>query len=262
MNIIKHELKSNLKGAIIWVVSLGLIFFAASFEYEVFAESEEIANVMEQFDFLFKALIGASVDITSPEGYLSLLSLYIYLPLAIYSGLLGSNLISKEERDKTAEYLFTLPVKREKVLFGKLTVGIFYSIVVNIVLLTITYFSFGRLGTSDSYNQFVVNLSVGVLLTQFIFFSLGAVLSALLTQYKKSGSITLGILMGSYMASILIGLTDKVDFLKYITPFKYFDVDKMLNNDWQFVFIFLMLVIVSSSIYGVFYFYKKRDLYI
>ncbi len=262
MNIIKRELKDNLKGLIIWIVSLALIFFAASFEYEAFANNEEIAAAMASFDFLFEAMVGAPVDISSPEGYLSLVSIYIYLPLGIYSGLLGSNLISKEERDKTAEYLFTLPVKREQVVLKKLTVGVIYTVLINIILLTVTYFAFGRLGTSGSYNEFVFNLSMGVLLTQFIFLGIGAFLSAILKQYKRSGAITIGILMATYMLGVLSELSDKLEFIKYFTPFKFFDVSKMLVGEFELLFIVITFVVVASSISGVFYFYKKRDLYI
>lgn len=262
MNIILHELKSNLKGFVIWFISLGLLFYAASFEYEAFAGSEDIARLMEQFDFLFQALSGAAVDITTAEGYLSLVSIYIYLPLAIYSGLLGSNIIAKEERDKTAEYLFTLPVKREKVILSKLIVSILYTITINVLLLVLVYFAFGRLGTTAEFDSFVFNLSIGVLLTQIIFLSLGMGASALLKQYKKSGSITIAILLGTFMLNMLIGLTDKIDFMKYFTPFKYFAVDMMLNGEFKLVFIILFVVIVVGSLGSVFYFYKKRDLYI
>ena len=262
MNIILHELKSNLKGFIIWTVSLGLLFWMASFEYEFMANSEDIAAAMESFDFLFEALAGTVIDITTPEGYLSLVSIYIYLPLAIYSGLLGSNIIAIEERDRTAEYLFTLPVKREKVILGKVIVSFFYTIIINASLLTITYYAFGQLGTSNAYDSFVFNLAAGVLITQIIFLSLGMVASALLRQYKKSGSITIGILMGTFMLNVLIGLTDKIDFLKYLTPFKYFSVDLMLNGDFQLQFILISSLIVTGSIFSLFYFYKKRDLYI
>lgn len=262
MNIILHELKSNLKGFIIWTVSLCLLFYVASFEYEVFAGNQEILEFMDSFDFLFEALAGVAPDITTPEGYLSLVSIYIYLPLGIFSGLLGSNIISKEERDKTAEFLFSLPVTREKVILSKVTVGFIYTIAINIITLLATYFAFGRLGTNEVYNQFVFNMALGVLMTQMIFLSIGMILSSLLTQYKKSGSITIGVLMFTYMLSVLISLTDKIDFLKYFTPFKYFSVDKMLSNEFSIVFIILTIIITSSSIAGTFIFYKRRDLFI
>lgn len=262
MNIIVQELKSNVKGYIIWTVSLCLLFYVASFEYEVFAGNEQILGFMESFDFLFEALVGAATDITTPEGYLSLVSIYIYLPLGIFSGLLGSNIISKEERDKTAEFLFSLPVKREKVILSKVIVAVFYTLAINFVTLLVTYFAFGRLGTNDLYNQFVLNMALGVLMTQMIFLTIGMVLSSVLTQYKKSGSLTIGVLMFSYMLSVLISMTDKIDFLKYVTPFKYFSVDQMLKNEFSLIFIILTVIIVTLNITGTFIFYKKRDLFI
>ena len=115
MNIIKRELKANIKSLIIWALSLSSLYFVASIEFNAFAGDQAIADAMAQFETIFQALGTASSDMTTPEGFLSILSIYIYLPLAIYSGLLGSGIIAKEEQNKTAEYLFTLPVSRRKV---------------------------------------------------------------------------------------------------------------------------------------------------
>lgn len=262
MNIIFQELKRNFKSFILWAIPLGFLFFLASLEYEAFAGSEEIQAALESFDFLFQALAGGVYDITTPEGYLSLVSIYIYLPLGIYSGMLGSNLIAKEERDRTAEFLFALPVKRRKVISSKLVVGILYSLIINVILLYVTYLSFGRLGTNQSYNSFVLNMAIGVFLTQLIFLTIGMGLSAVLKQYKKSGGITIGVLMGTFMLHILIGMTDKIDFMKYATPFKYFSVDLMLTGTFEVIFILLTTGIILGSIACLYYFYTKRDLYI
>ena len=105
-------------------------------------------------------------------------------------------------------------------------------------------------------------MAIGVLITQFIFMAIGMAVSAILEQYKKAGSITIGILMGTFMLNILIGLTDKIDFLRYFTPFKYFSVDLMLEGDFQWISILLSAVLLIGGIGSVFYFYKKRDLYI
>lgn len=262
MNIIFHELKTNLKAFIIWTVALSLLFYAASFEYEAFATNDLINQYLDSFEPFFRALAGMTVDINTPEGYLSLISLYIYLPLAIYSGLLGSNIISKEERDKTAEYLFTLPVKRSKVIFSKLVTTIFYSILINVLVLIVTYYSFGRLGTNEIYDSFILNIGIGTFIIQMIFMSLGMGLSSTLKHYKKSGGITIGILMGTFMLHILIGLTDKIDFLKYITPFKYFGTDLMIEGEFKLVFILLSILLIGTGMFSLFYFYRKRDLYI
>ena len=211
---------------------------------------------------MFQMLGSGNVDITTPQGYLSLVSFYIYLPLAIYSGLLGSGIISKEEKNKTAEYLFTLPVTRKKVLFSKLVVSVTYSLILDVVLLSWCYYSFGRLGTTQALDVFIINMMIGIFIIQMIFLSIGLFLSSILKQYKKSGSITVGILIGTFMISMLAGISEDADFLKYLTPFKYYTTDNMMVGNFEAIYIVLSGLLIIPSIIGLFYFYQKRDLYI
>lgn len=264
MNIINRELTSNCKSFIIWIVSLSLLFFAVSSEYSVFANNEKVAEFLNRSDFqvYFQALGVNDVDIMSPEGFLSLLSFYIYLPLAIFAAIMGSGIVSKEEKDKTAEYIFTLPVTRNKVILSKLLVAVLYNLLLTTMLMAFCYWAFGRIASSVYFAPFMFNLTIGVLLTQCIFLSIGLFLSSILKDHKKSGSATLSVLIATFMISMLTQITDKVDFLKYITPFQYFNVNNMLQGIFPLEFLIITFIIVLSSISGLFYFYNKRDLYI
>ena len=262
MNIIKKELKANLKPFIIWILSLSLVFFAASAEFGAFRDNPEIMDAMEGFEVMFEVLGGSMANMSTPEGFLSLMSIYLYVPLAIYGALLGSSIISKEERDRTAEYLFTLPIKRSQVLRSKIIVAVIYQITFVICILSLSILFFYRYGIGSSFYSFMRYLFVGLSFISFIFMSIGMFLSAVLRQYKKSGAITLGILLGTYMLNMLVGLVEELDFLKYIVPFQYFEVGDMLNGDIKLVFVLLSIAIIGSCITGVFVFYKKRDLYI
>jgi ABC-2 type transport system permease protein len=264
MNIFKRELKANFKAFIIWAVSLSVLFFAASTEYSVFADNEKVADALNNptFQIFFQALGVQNINILTPEGYLSLMSFYIYLPLGIYAATIGSSIVSKEERDKTAEYMFTLPVTRKKVLFHKLLVAILYTFLLAVWIMVFCYWAFGRIASSPDFAQFIINLTIGVFLTQLVFLSIGLFLSSVLKHYKKSSSITLGFLIATFMVSMLTQITDKVDFLKFITPFQYFNVDNMLKGVFPLEYILLTGLIVVGCISGLFYFYNKRDLYI
>ncbi len=263
MNIIKREFKANLKSLLLWTIPLMLLHSVSSIEFSAFAGDPAIADAMQNFEILFKALGTNVIDMTTPEGYISIISIYIYLPLAIFSGLIGSGIISKEEKDKTAEYLFTLPVKRNKVIASKLVVAVINSILINIFVIGAVYVTYLKFDVSDGFLQFMVNMSVGVFMIQMIFLSIGMLLSAILKQYKKSGSITVGILISSFMLSILIGMVDgELDFLKFITPFQYFPSNEMLVGNFNIIYIIITLVVSISSFVLTFYFYKKRDLYI
>ncbi len=262
MNIIFRELKSNLKSFIIWILSLSALFYVASFEFEMFQGDSNITEAFDSFGFLFDAL-GGVPDMTTAVGFLSLVSIYIYVPLCIYSALLGSRIISKEEKNRTAEYLFALPVSRKKVISSKLAVAIFYTVLIATISMIVSWYSFGMYSHEPvSFDAFIINLGIGVLLTQMIFLSIGMLLSSALKNYKKSGGITVGFVIGTFMISMLVGLAEKAEVMKYITPFQYFPAAAMMEGNFELVFILITIGIVIVSFGGLYFFYSKRDLHI
>ena len=253
-------MKANLKSFIIWSVALAAIFFAASTEFEAYYGNTDIIEAMKTFEPLFDALGGSIQNMTTPTGYLVLVSFYIYLPLSVYAGLLGSGIISKEEKDKTAEFLFTMPTSRAHVITAKLMVSIGYILLLDLVAVGVNVFAYSRFDLTSDFYQFALYLWIGVLLTEFIFLAIGMFLSSILKQHKLSGSITIAILISTFMISMLIGFVEEAAFLKYFTPFQYFPADKMSNGTFGFIYLLLTLFIVGGSIFGLYFFYRKRDL--
>ncbi|MBN2605159.1 MAG: ABC transporter permease subunit [Bacilli bacterium] len=263
MNIIKRELRSNLKSFIIWSVSISLLVFVYTTEFGIFADSPDILDAMAQFEDIFRYLNIYVIDMTTPEGFTSMVSLYFYLGLGIYSALLGSSIISKEERDKTAEYLFTLPIKRNQVIVSKMFTAIFYSLMLNLIAMSLVILLMLPYDPSRLFFTFMRLLIPGVFFFQLIFLSIGMLLSSMLKQYKKSGSITIGLLIGSYLLSTIIGLIPELDFLKYIIPYEYFEAAVLLENGaFNIVYLIITISLIILSLSGTFIFYKKRDLYL
>lgn len=262
MNIIKRELRANLKALIIWSLAISSLLFMSSTEFGIFQDNPDIIDAMIQFDDMLIAIGGSITNIMTPEGFLSLMSIYLYLPLAIYGALLGSSIISKEERDKTAEYLFTLPVTRNQVLKSKIIAAVIYQMLfVGYVILSciVIYYQFGL---DSSFYEFMLYMFVALSFISLIFMSIGMMFAAVLKQYKRSGALTLAVLMTTYMLSMVVNLVEELDFLKYVIPFQYFDVQEMLNSNIELKFVLISVGIISACIGSVFYFYKKRDLYI
>ena len=133
MNIIKRELKSNLKSMVFWSVGIILLISLWMIEYKALADNPAINDLLNSMpSSLLDSLGMGGMDLSSVGGFISALSLYIYLILGIHAVLLGSSTISKEERDRTAEYLFALPVSRKEVILNKTI-----SSVINIILLNL-----------------------------------------------------------------------------------------------------------------------------
>jgi len=67
-----------------------------------------------------KRALGISVlDCSRPPAYLALNFVYATLTTSLFGGILGATIVAKEEAQRTAELLLTLPVSRERVLAGK-----------------------------------------------------------------------------------------------------------------------------------------------
>lgn len=262
MNIIKRELRANLKAFIIWTISLTFVLYASSAEFGVFKDSPEIIEAMTQFDDMLRAIGGSIANMLTPEGYLSLMSIYLYLPASIYGALLGSSIISKEEKDKTAEYLFTLPIKRNQVLTRKIIAAVIYQILFVGYIISACIVIFSRFGLTDDFYTFMMYLFVALSFTSLIFMSIGMMFSAVLKEYKRSGSLTLAILISTYMLNMLVNVIEDLDFMRYFIPFQYFAVDEMLNSNIELVFVLIATGIITACISSVFIFYRKRDLYI
>lgn len=261
-NIVFREIKANLKSLIIWGVAIVSITAIASWEFQAFVGNSNLMDSLQSFEALFSAIGIQLTDLSTPQGFLSLESIYFYIPLGIYAGLLGSGIISKEERDKTAEYLFTLPVRRTRVLVSKLIVAILYSGLLNLAVIIGAMLSYIRFNPDPIFYSFLWNISFGIFMIQMIFMSVGMMFSAVLKQYKRSGAAVLAYVMGSYLLFVLIGMTDKIDFLKYVTPFKYFEASQMLAGNIELKFVLISIGIVIAGISSLFIFYRKRDLYI
>lgn len=264
MNIIKRELKANLKSLIIWSISIIALILVWMSEFSALADNKEIELLMKSFPQALLNVLGIwDTDFTTLGGFITVISVYLFLILGIHGALIGNSLISKEERDKTSEFLFTRPVSRIKVVKDKIIAGIINLLVLNLVLiLSILFSSISYIKLAGFY-RFIFLFSIGMFLFQLIYFSLGMFLAAFMKRYKKSGNLSISVLMITYILSILINMTDKIDFLKCITPFEYFRASDILKQGKiQPLYLILSFIIITIFISGTFKYYKSRDLYI
>lgn len=264
MNIVKRELRANLKSIIIWSIAMAFLVLVWMIEFESFANNPYIDDFMKSMpEGLLSAFGMTNLDIASLQGFIGTISLYLYLLLGIQAVLLGSSIISKEERDKTAEYLFTLPVSRKKVIGSKIIAAIINLIILNLVTASSMLLSTVSYNKEPNFYSFIVLIFLGVFIVQLIFLSIGMLVASLNKRYKKSGNISVSILMITFLIASLINMVDSLDFLKYITPFKYFDASYILNEkSLEPVFIIISIGIIIIGIGGTLAFYPKRDLHI
>ncbi len=115
-------MKAHRKSLIIWCVSMIFLIASGMGKYAGFSSTGESMNdLMQAMPQSLQAITGmGSFDLSQATGFYGVLFIYMALLAAIHAVLLGSTIISKEERDKTAEFLFVKPISRSKVVRIKL----------------------------------------------------------------------------------------------------------------------------------------------
>ena len=262
MQLFIQEIKANLKSLIIWSISVVLLIWAGMGKYAAASSSGDSMNdLISKMPEPIKNIIGfGSLDPSQAVGYFGILYMDVALILAIQAGMLGADILSKEERDKTAEYLYPKPISRSKILSLKVIVALINIIIFNLVATAVSVLLVNHYAKSAHTDQ-IVSLMQGGLLMQIIFFLIGLAISAISNNPKSAASINAGFIIGTYILSILINLNDKLISLKYLTPFRYFETDKLLRNEpIQPVFIVIILgIIVCTTVFS-YWSFNRRDL--
>ncbi|NLB21419.1 MAG: ABC transporter permease subunit [Clostridium sp.] len=262
MNMIKRELKSNFKSMIIWSLSVSLLVLVWMIEYESFAGNPAINDLMDSLPQELLALMGfGDFSLSTLGGFVGTISLYLYLLLGIHAALLGSSIISKEERDRTAEFLFSLPISRIKIMLGKISAAVIVSAIINLFVFLSMVLSTLKYEKDENFYGFIAFMFLGVFIVQLIFLSMGMLLASLNRNYKKSGNMAVTMVMITFLISSLIDMVKGLDFLKYLTPFKYFNATDILEKlSLDPIFIVISIMIIVTGVAGSIIIYPKRDL--
>ncbi|ACL76499.1 ABC transporter permease subunit [Ruminiclostridium cellulolyticum] len=262
MNIFLRELKANAKALIIWSVCIFLLILSSMGEYTAYSSGEGGGDVFEKMPYSLKALMGmGSFDVTTIIGYFAMLFVYIELAVAIHAILLGSGIIAKEERDKTTEFLMVKPVSRTKVITSKLLAAFVNVVIINLISFASSLIMIDIYNKGEDITEKIVVFFVSMFIVQLIFMSLGAALASVMNKPKASGAAAAGILMGAFVIAKVTDLTDKVNVINVLSPFKYFSYQNIVDGrSLNVAIVVLCIVLVGVFVSLTYLFYKNRDL--
>ena len=226
-------MKINLKNFIIWTSILIGLFLVVFLVYPSIVNSDNMKMMDEMIKIFPDEMLKAfNMDISSIDSAFGWLKtegfVFVLLITGIYSGILGSNILLKEESDKTIEYLNSVPVTRKKILASKTICGISY-VVLMVVILGV--FNFIGLSLSGDFDiKLYILLSITPILSSIVIFSLCLFLSTFTHKTKKTIGISLGIVFASYFLNIISEMGESTEFLKYISIFTIADIRNVIVN--------------------------------
>jgi ABC-2 type transport system permease protein len=263
MNIYWREMKAHRWGLLFW--SLGMVALVASGMAKYGAYAQAGTSVTDLFAGVPKAVMVVfglgGFDLAKASGFYGVLFLYIAVMAAIHASLLGSNLISNEERDRTSEFLYTKPISRERALTSKLLAGLTMVLGFNLVTSLSSVYFVGYFGNGESVNAEIWLLMAGLLFVQLIFFAIGALVAGVVHKPKAAPSIATTVMFLTFLVYYVVNFDSGLEFLGWLSPFKYFDAAVLLKSgQLDVAYVALSVVIIVLCVFGTYRFYAERDL--
>ena len=256
--MLKREWKVNFRGFVIWTSILVILFGAVFLIYPSIITSDNMESLNEMLKVFPEDLLRAfNMDISSIDSAFGWIKtegfVFVLLITGIYSGILGSGILLKEENDKTIEYLNSLPVRRTQIVMNKVAVGLVYIFLMIIVLGVFNYVGLTWSGDFDKKSYLLLSITP--------IFSFCLFLSTFTHKTKNTIGISLGIVFVSYFLNVISELSKETEVLKYISFFTLADirtviVDVKINPYLVIVAFGLTILFIGLTVVR----YNKKEL--
>ncbi len=229
MTLVKHELRQNKTSFLIWTASIGALLAICIFLFpemkgqmnrvnDVFASMGSFTGAFGMDRLNFGTLIGFyAVECGNILG----------LGGAFFASLCAVGILSKEEKDKTAEFLLTHPVSRRRILTEKLIAVLIQITALNLILYALSVGTIAAIGEAIPWKEIRL-LHLGYYLLQLELAGICFGISAFLR--KGSAGVGIGIAAMMYFLNLIANIADVAEFLKYITPFGYCEAADIVAN--------------------------------
>lgn len=264
MNIYKFEFKKLRKSILIWGLVVPLSLFSYIAFYPLIADnSTGFQEIMDQLPAEMLAIFGMipELPVTTILGYFSLTFTIVQIPIAIQACNYGFNMLSVEERELTADFLLTRPVKRSTIIVAKFLAAFTALTIVNAVLwiASIAAVLVFKSNETFAFENVIILLSTTVFL-QLFFVSVGMLVSMIVKKIPSVISYSMGLGFGMYIITSMGALISS-DIFKYISPYSHFAPQYILvegSYDWPLAFI--SFCVITLSLIGSYFLYLRRNI--
>ena len=261
MTILKHELRQGKLSFLIWTGSIGFLLAVCVFLFpEMKGEMDEVSEMFASMGSFTAAFGMDRLNFGTLVGYYAIeCGNILGLGGAFYAALCAVGILSKEEKDRTAEFLLTHPVSRVRIITEKLLAVLLQIAAMNLILYALSLGSMAAVGEEIPWKELnLLHLAYFLLQAELAGLCFG--ISAFLR--KGSAGVGLGIAAMMYFLNLIANITEAAEFLKYITPFGYADgadivTEEALNGPMVAVGVSLAVIGIAAASWK----YNRKDIH-
>ncbi len=221
MNVYKFELLSVKKSLITWcIILVGVYWFLISGIYPMFADGMQMVEELIAY-MPAEYLLVFGLDVNNMAGYSGFYS-FSYIYVALVAGLMTTsitvNIFGKEKSSHVQEFLFSKPIKRERLFKAKLCAVMTGILIFNVIATVISLFCFYKYGTLD-FNAILATLSITF--SQFVFMGIAIFISTFIPKIRTTTTITATVGLLAFTIEVFINAL-RIRWLEFFSPLHFF----------------------------------------
>ncbi len=261
MTIVKHELRQGRTAFLLWTGAIGFLLAVCIFLFpEMKGEMDSVSSLFSSMGAFTAAFGMDRLNFGSLVGYYAIeCGNVLGLGGAFYASLCAVGILSKEEKDRTAEFLLTHPVSRARVVSEKLLSVLIRIAALNGVVWLLSVGSIAAIGEAVPWKELnLLHLAYFLLQVELAGICFG------ISAFVRRGSlgIGLGIAAIMYFLNLIANITDTASFLRYITPFGYCNgADIVTKGRMDAAMVIIGLAIGAAGIIAAYLKYTKKDIH-
>lgn len=264
MNMYLHELKSMRRSTLIWtcaMIALAALYF--SVYRGIVSDAAGFKRLLGGYPEPVRAALGISIDnITSLLGFYSMIFSFVTLCGAIQAMNLGASVLSKEVRERTADFLLVKPVSRAAIVSAKLLAALTMIAATDLVYYLAVSLMASIVKTADYSGQVFFLINLTLFFIQLIFLAIGVAVSVFFAKLKSVLPLSLGVVFGLYMIGAIIAVGKDNTAARFISPFKYFDMTYIIKHaGYEPSYLITGAAIVAAAIAISYFIYVKKDVH-
>lgn len=260
MTIYIKELRQAAKSWIIWTASIVFVMLVCIFMFpEMKSETENINKLFSNMGGFSAAFGMDKLNFGELMGFYGIeCGNVIGLGGGFFAALTGISALASEEKEHTAEFLLTHPICRFSIITQKLAAVCTQIIVMNIFAMAVSLISASFIGEAFQMREFLL-LHTAYLIMQIEIACICFGISAFIR--RGSIGIGLGLALALYFMNIICNISEKTEFLKYITPYAYSDAGKIIpKSELEWGLIGIGAIFTLAGIATAYLKYIKKDI--
>ncbi|MGN0547737.1 MAG: ABC transporter permease subunit [Acutalibacteraceae bacterium] len=260
MTVFKHELRQGKISLCIWSVSIAFMICICVMIYpEMSTQMGDVGAMFADMGGFSQAFGMDKINFGEFIGFFGVeCGNILGLGGAFFAALLGISALAKEEKEHTAEFLLTHPVSRGKVVAEKLFAVFAQITALNAICVAATALSIAIIGEKAP----IKTVSLLFLAYYIMQLEIAGITFGISAFISRGGiGIGLGLATVFYFMNIISNLSEKADFLKYLTPFGYTEgSDIIAENAINIKYLAAGVALLAVGVTVGFIKYTKKDI--